>query len=48
MSARHAAIPDSCVRYVAAMVDDVIETGNEVWLNTHVILLIVLREYHRF
>lgn len=33
LSARHAAIPDSCVRYVAAMVDDVITTGSEVLLN---------------
>lgn len=29
-SRRHADIPESCVRYVGAMVDDVIKTGSEV------------------
>lgn len=29
-SRRHADIPKSCVRYVGAMVDDVIKTGSEV------------------
>lgn len=30
LSIRHADIPESCVRYVGAMVDDVIKTGSEV------------------
>lgn len=30
LSSRHADIPESSVRYVGAMVDDVIKTGSEV------------------
>ncbi|KAF3695903.1 Nucleolar protein 6 [Channa argus] len=41
----HAAIPESCVRYVAAMVDDVITTGSEVPSTGEEESLLVVQSY---
>lgn len=35
LSIRHADVPESCVRYVGAIVDDVIKTGSEVMTNRY-------------
>ncbi|TNN67009.1 Nucleolar protein 6 [Liparis tanakae] len=45
LSTRHADIPESCVRYVGAMVDDVIKTGSEVPSTGDEASLLVVQSY---